>query len=301
MEVQSGAVSPIKSIEEGWGIIKNDYWTFFLMTLVAFVILIIIALIFGGINQAITFALTAAFGIAAKDAGDAGKVTAAIAPSLISMVISLFTNIIVTAVSGSLFCGIYNALARKADGGVADFGELFGGFKYFQPCLVIAVVLSALQFVLGLVTLFLGAALGVSAVGAGMLTKNGEFNPAVFGAIFGAALVLILISLVVNLVIAILTAFIYPLIAEKNLSGFQALSLSAKGGLSNFFGVLLLLILLGLMAIGGALACLVGVLFVAPILSASLFAAYRSVFGRTNNFGQRTPPPPPIFNNQPGY
>ena len=301
MQFQSGAVRPVGSIEEGWRIIKDDYWTFFGMTLVMFVILFIAAIILGLINNVITFGISAALGVATSNSGDAGKISAAILPQLISMIISIFTNIIVGAVSGAFFCGIYAALSRKVSSGVADFGDLFAGFQKFQACLIVAVVLSLAQFAIGLVTLLGGAAVGVSAFGMGMLVKDGQVNPAAFGGILLVALLFMGIFIVLNLIISALTTFSYPLIADRNLPGGEALMLSAKGGFANLGGLILLLLLLGLMAFAGVLVCLVGVFFVAPILTAALFAAYQSVFGRTGGVYQQSPPPPPVFNNQPGY
>ncbi|CAN5656739.1 hypothetical protein BH20ACI4_BH20ACI4_03480 [soil metagenome] len=301
MEYQSGAVSPVGSISEGWNIIKDNYWLFFGMTLVAIVILIIAALILGLVNNLITFAVATAFGIAAQGTGDVGQVSAAIVPQLISMVISIFTNIIVLTISGALFCGIYSALSRQANTNTAEFGDLFSGFQKIMPCLIVAVIMSIVQFAISLVFLIGGAALGVSAIGAGMLTRDGQLNPAIFGSLFLVILVVVVLYIVVNLIISTLTAFVYPLIAERNLSGGEAVLLSIKGGLSNIFGMILLFILLFLMSIGGALLCLVGVFFVAPIMSASIFAAFRSVFGKPQDNRQYTPPAPPVFGQQPGY
>jgi hypothetical protein len=56
-----------------------------------------------------------------------------------------------------------------------------------------------------------------------------------------------------------------------------------------------------LMAFVGLLACLIGVLFVAPILVASLYAAFQSVFGRVGGQQNYNPPPPPNFGQQPNY
>ena len=301
MEFQSGAVRPIGSIEEGWNIIKTNYWTFFLMTLIAFIILFVVAIILGLINNGITFAISTALGIATKDAGDAGKISAAIIPELISAFISIFTNIIVLTISGALFCGIYSALSRQASSETADVGDLFSGFQKIQPCLIVAIVMSVIQFVINLVLLLGGAAAGVSLIGMNVLTRDGQINPAVFGGLFLVILAFAAVYIVVNLVISALTAFVYPLIGIRNLSGGQALMTSIKSGFANIGGIILLLILLGLMGAGGALACCIGFFFVAPILSASLFAAFQSVFGRTSNYYQNTPPPPPIFGNQPGY
>ena len=302
MNFQSGAVRPVDSIEEGWKIIKDDYWSFFSMTLVTIVILIVAAVILGLINNAITFGVSTVLGVTASNSGDAAKISATILPQIIAMFISIFTNIIVGAISGAFLCGIYMALSRKVSSGITEFGDLFAGFQKFQSCLIVASVLSLVQFVIGLVTLLGATALGVSAVGAGMLTKNGQLNPAVFGGLFLVILVFLGISIVVNLIVSALTTFAYPLIADRDVSGGQALLLSIRSGLANIGGLILLLILLGLMALGGALVCCIGILFVAPVITAALFAAYQSVFGRTGGSSQHTsPPPPPIFNNQPGF
>ena len=300
MEFQSGVVRPIGSIEEGWNIIKNDYWTFFSMMLVAIIILLVGAVILGLINNVITFGVSAILGVATANAGDAGKISAAILPQVISIFISIFTNIIVVTLSGVLFCGIYTAFSRKASGGIANFGDLFAGFQKIKSCVIVAIVLSGIQFVIALITLLGGAAVGVSA-GLGMLTKDGKLNPAVFGGLFLVILAFVIFTLLINLIISALSAFVYPLISEHNLSGGQALMLSAKSGLANIGGLILLLLLLILIAVGGVLVCFVGIFFVAPIISAAMFAAYQSVFGKSQDFYRHTPPPPPIFSNQQGY
>src|SRR5688500_3249010 len=209
MEFQSGAVRPIGSIEQGWNIIKTNYWTFFLMTLVAIIILFAAAMILGLINNAITFGISAALGVATHGSGDAGKISAAILPEIISMFISIFTNIIVLTISGALACGIYTALSRQASSGTAEFGDLFAGFQKIQPCLIVAIVISLVQFVISLVLVLGGAAAGVSALGLGMLTRDGQFNPAVFGGLFLVILVFAGIYIVISLIISALTAFVY--------------------------------------------------------------------------------------------
>jgi hypothetical protein len=295
MEFQSGAVRPIGSIEDGWKIIKDDYWTFFAMTLVAVIILIVASLVLGGINSLITQLIAGLLGFAAANSGDAAKISAAIIPQIISLVIGIFVNIIVITLSGALFCGIYKALSRKSNTGVCDFGDLFNGFQNLIPCLIVALVMSVVHFIFQFVMVVVGAAVGVTAV-AGLITKDG-INPAMFGGIFLVLFAFAAVSILFNLIVSALTAFVYPLISERELSGGQALILSIKSGFSNIGGLILLGILMFLMALGGALACLIGVLFVAPILTAASFAAYQSVFGKVATSGFQTPPPPPNFGN----
>ncbi|MGI8669968.1 MAG: hypothetical protein ACR2J3_09025 [Aridibacter sp.] len=301
MEYQKGAVSPSGSISAGWNNIKDNYWTFFVMTLITGIILFILSIIFGFINSLVVQLTSAALGTVTQNSGNVGAVSAAVVPQLIAKVIGIFTSIIVLTVSGVLFCGIYKALSRQSKGEAADIGDLFGEFQKIVPCLIVAVILSLVQFVIEIIGILTGAAIGVSVIGAGILTSDGKLNPALFGGLFLVIMVFLILYIIVSLIISALTSFTYPLIAEQNLSGGQALLLSIKSGLSNFGGLLGLMALLFLMAFGGFLLCCIGIFFVAPIMSAALFAAFQSVFGGVTDFRQNTPPPPPNFGNQAGY
>lgn len=303
MEFQSGGVGPIRSIKEGWELIKNDYWLFFGMTLVLSLIIIAVALVLNLIVGGVTAVISGAIGVAAQRGGDAGNAMQAIVPQLIGEVFGIFTGVIVTTLAAMLTCGIYTALSRKADGGMASFGDLFEGFNYFQQCFLVSVIVTLINFVINVVILLMGVALGVSAFRTGLISADGKLNPNIMGALFGFAAIIGLIYFVISLTIAALTLFVYPLIADRKVPAMQALGLSVRAGLSNLPGIIGLFILQILIIFAGMLACLIGVFFVAPILSASIFAAYRSVFGRNPNpFGGRhAPPAPPVFHNQPNF
>ena len=301
MEYKSSAVSPTESISQGWNIIKDNYWLFFGMNFVFFLIIFIVSIVLGLINNGITFGISAVLGIATQGSGDIGQGAATVAPQFISTFISLFTNIIVVTCSGILFCGIYKALARTVSGEKPDFGDLFSGFDKVMPCFIFAIAMSAVQFIIAVIILGIGLAIGISAIGTGMVTADGQLNPAIFGGLLVFFLVVLLFSLIANLIIGVLTSFVYPLISNSEMSGGKALMLSARSGFSNFIGLTFLLVLLGLMAFGGALVCFVGVLFVVPIISASIFAAFQSVFGGIQDNRQHTPPAPPQFGEQINY
>jgi uncharacterized membrane protein len=70
--------------------------------------------------------------------------------------------------------------------------------------------------------------------------------------------------------------------------------LSIRAGLANFWRLLGLLLLNGLMGFGGVLLCYVGVFLVLPISFAAIAMAYESVFG-LGEFKPNLPPPPPTF------
>lgn len=300
MEFKSGAVRPGENVSEGWELIKDDYWTFFAMTLVAFIIVIGASLLFGTINNLITLVITKAFGIASQNSGTAGKI-AAVLPQIISSIIGIFTNIIVITVSGALYTGIYTALSRKFSGGSADFSLLFSGFKKLFPCFIFAVAMSLFQFIITVIGLGIGATVGITAFGSGILTPDGQLNPAIFGGFFAVILALVVLYIIVSIIISALTTFVYPIIAEKNLSGGEAILLSVRSSFANFGGLILLLLLLGLMSLGGVLLCGIGIFFVAPVLAAAVFSAFRNVFPAARETYNYEPPSPPTFDNRAAY
>jgi hypothetical protein len=299
MEIQSNAVKPVGSIEEGWNIIKDDYWTFFLMGLVFVVIVIAVGFFVGLIQNGIASGIGMAIGMA-KPEGNAATIAMAV-PQIIAATIGIFTNILIATFTGVLLCGFMKALSRKVQTGTVEFGDLFGGFDKFQPCLIYSVILSLIQYVIGIGTIVIGVAFGVT-LSAEMFIKNGKLDPSMLKELIGIFVIIAILAIIVNLIITICTAFVYPLIAERNMSGLEALSTSIRGGLSNILPLIGFFILQILISFGGILLCFVGVLFVIPLLYASTFAAYRQVFGGpTGNVSYQQPPPPPIFNNQPNY
>jgi hypothetical protein len=296
MEIKSNAVKPVGSIEEGWNLIKDDYWLFFAMTLVFILIIFAISFVIGLINGGITVGITTVLGMA-KPEGTTAATVAAVAPQIISTTIGFFTNVILAAITGVLMCGIMNAFSRKAATGMVDFGDLFSGFDKFKSCLIYSIILSLVKYVVAIGAILIGVVFGVS-LSASSLLKDGKLDPKIFTGLFGIIIVLGILALIINLAIAICTTFVYPLIAEHNLSGTGALMTSIRGALNNIIPLIGFFIMQILISLGGVLLCLVGVLFVVPVLYASIFTAYRSVFGvPTTNFMNQQPPPPPIFYN----
>jgi len=81
---------------------------------------------------------------------------------------------------------------------------------------------------------------------------------------------------------------------DRKLSGVEAVKLSVKAGMANFWQILVLMLLNGLLGFAGALLCYVGLFLVMPVNFASLSVAYRQVFG-LGNIQFPVPPPPPRF------
>lgn len=299
MEIQSGAVRPFDSISEGWELIKSDYWTFFGMSVIALIAMIFVSLILGTINNGVVYSVGRVMGTDTETA-NAGFSVAALVPQLAGMFTGIFTSLLSGAISGALFCGIYKGLSRKANGELANFGDLFSGFENFQACLTVAAAVAVAQFFISAVFLLVAAAFGVSAYGLGMF-EGGKPNAATVGGIVGLGLLFGFAVLLFNTIVSALTAFALPLIGERNLNGVEALKLSVKAGLANLGGIIVLLIASGLLSLVGALCCLVGVLFVFPVTLAAMFIAYQNVFGRPQFVYQNAPPPPPTFDPPPNW
>src|SRR5258706_9557617 len=109
---------------------------------------------------------------------------------------------------------------------------------------------------------------------------------------FGFEAVFIFVIIVVGIEINVFLMFAFPLIADRGLSGWEAIKLSIKAGKANFGGILGLLLLNAVIGFLGVLACYVGVIFFMPVGLASYAVAYRRVFPSiSQNF--TSPPPPP--------
>ena len=123
-----------------------------------------------------------------------------------------------------------------------------------------------------------------------------EPDPAKFFGFFALLMILGIVMALLLIVISVLFVFTYPLIVERKLSGLDAVKLSARAGLANFWPLLGLLLLNGLLGFAGLLFCYVGMFLVLPVTFGAIATAYEQVFGLGGGEGPRLPPPPPSFN-----
>ena len=101
---------------------------------------------------------------------------------------------------------------------------------------------------------------------------------AVAGGMLVIIFVVLGIFLVISLLWAITFAFAVPIAMDQDVDALTAIKLSARAGWGNFGGVFILIILCWLMSFGGALLCCVGLFFVLPIVNVTWAFAYRQVF-----------------------
>jgi hypothetical protein len=192
---------------------------------------------------------------------------------------------------GPMVCGIYLALFQTRRGQPIEFGLLFKGFDYFGDA-VIATLLHMVPMVIIIAPAYILYIVGMFGMMAS--SQNGEPNPAAMLGFFGVFGVVWLVIMLLMIVLSVVFVFAYPLIVDRRLKGFDAVRLSIRAGFANFWRLLGMLILTGLLTFAGVLLCYVGVFLVMPIGYAAVAAAYEQVFG-LSEVQSNLPPPPPSF------
>jgi len=194
---------------------------------------------------------------------------------------------------GPMMCGLFLTFFKRRRGELAEFGTLFKGFDYFGPSLIATLlhVIPILAIVIPAYLMFY-VSLMVS-----IAAQGNEPNPAAMFGILGMFGLFWVVMIFVIIIISIGFTFAYPLIVDRRLQGFDAVKLSFKAAMANFWRLLAMVILTSLMSIGGVLLCYVGMFLVLPISYAAIASAYEQVFGLGNiTESSNLPPPPPTFN-----
>jgi uncharacterized membrane protein len=191
---------------------------------------------------------------------------------------------------GPMMVGIYMCFFQRMRGEPVDFGLLFKGFDHFAQSLI-ATLIQMIPMVIVMVPAYIIMfALMITSMPRGQMDPDASTR-FVF-TFLGFELVFVVVILVVGIAVNIFFMFAFPLIADRGLSGLEAIKLSIKAGKANFGGILSLLLLNVAIGLLGVLACYIGVFFIMPISLASYAVAYRRVFpALSQNFA--SPPPPP--------
>lgn len=183
---------------------------------------------------------------------------------------------------GPMMCGFFICMFRRESGQDADFNMLFKGFDYFLPGLVPSLLMTIPVFVMimGALVVYFVLLFGAAAGQMQQQQAGGPPDPFfVLGPMaiyFTMLIVIILISQVINAFFI----FAFPLIAERRMSGWDAVKLSFRAVLGNLGGVIGLFLLLLLLKLASLMLCFIGEILEAPLQLAMLAVAYRQVFPR---------------------
>jgi uncharacterized membrane protein len=188
---------------------------------------------------------------------------------------------------GPMMCGIYLTCFARRRRDPIEFGLLFKGFDFFGPS-VVATLLHALPVIAILLPTYV---LFYASFVLALVAQGDNPDPLPLLAVLGT---FSLIVLVVVVLIIIVSA--YPLIVDRRLGGLDAVKLSFKAAMANFWRLLAMGLLTGVMAMVGMAFCYVGMFLVFPISYGAIAAAYEQVFGLAHaREASNLPPPPPIF------
>ena len=195
--------------------------------------------------------------------------------------------------TGPMMCGLYMAFFAIRRRQPIEFGMLFKGFDYFGASVVATLlhVLPILVIVIPAYFLFyVGMFVSIAAQG------GDEPNPAAFMGVMGFFILFWIAMVILIIFISVGFTFAYPLIVDRKLSGLEAVKWSFKAALANFWRLLGMMFLTGLLALAGMLLCYVGVFLVFPIMYGAVAIAYEKVFGlNEDGMAVNLPPPPPSF------
>ncbi len=194
---------------------------------------------------------------------------------------------------GPMMVGIYLTLFKQRRSQPVEFGDLFKGFDYFGESLVAALLHMVPIFVL-LIPTYIIFYISMFAMIASQGGRDPE--PGLLLGFLGFWGLIWLLLMVVMILISVAFTFAYPLIADRRLSGIDAVKLSMKAALANFWGLLGLMLISGFLGFLGIMLCYVGWFLLMPITFGAIAVAYEQVFGLNEAVVQPDlPPPPPSF------
>lgn len=193
---------------------------------------------------------------------------------------------------GPMMCGVYLTLFKQRRGQRIEFGDLFKGFDYFGESLI-AALLHMVPIFIVLVPTYIIFYISMFAM---MAASGGGSEPGLVLGFFGFWAIIWLVLIAILILISVAFTFAYPLIVDRRLGGFDAIKLSMKAAMANFWGLLGMILLSSLLTFCGVLLCYVGAFLVMPITFGAIAVAYEQVFGLSAGTGQPDlPPPPPSF------
>jgi uncharacterized membrane protein len=239
IEFRRGVVAPFECIKEGWALIKDQYWLFFGISIVAMLI--------GG-----------AFAI---------------------------------VLMGPMMIGVFLCLQQRQRNQPVEFGTLFKGFELFVQGLIVT-VLKFIPILILLVPYYIFIFGMMMTMQHRQINSPEDANQVVLS-MFGFEMVFAAIMVVMSMITELFFMLAYPLVADRKLSGLDAVKLSFRAARANFGGIVGLIFLNGLFGFLGVLCCIIGLYFYMPVAFAAQAVAYRRIFPDTGTNFAPAPPPPP--------
>lgn len=208
----------------------------------------------------------------------------------ITIVGLLIGGVIPIILMGPMMVGVFLSLQQRQRKQPVEFGLLFKGFEQFVPGLV-ATVIKMIPILILLIPYYIFL-FGMMAVAMPKGDPSPDDARAFMMSFFGIEMIFVVGVMSVSILVEIFFMLAYPLIADKKMSGLEAVKLSFRAAKANFGGILGLLLLNALFGMIGVLCCIIGVYFYLPVSFAAQAVAYRRIFPDVAP-NYPAPPPPP--------
>ncbi len=180
-------------------------------------------------------------------------------------------SIVSAVIGGPLFAGYYLVGLQRARGQSVVFADFFRGFTRFADFFLINLLIGLVTFLAclpGVLVLIAGAAFS-AALPDSLQTLIG---------VLGALVVLLLIMAPV-LYLSVSYVLAIPMVADRPLRPWLAMETCRRHTTGQWFQVLGMLLLIGLVNLVGLLPCGLGLLVTVPWSYATILAAYEDQFG----------------------
>ncbi len=197
--------------------------------------------------------------------------------SVVGMLISGFVPMAI--MMGPMMCGIFLCYREQGRGHPVTFEILFKGFDRFLESFIAALLMLAASLVLVVPLVFV---LVFSGMFVGLLGASGGSRAPQEGAmavIILLAIAAFLLVMLVSVLIGLLFSFTFPLIADRNMKGLEAVKLSMRAAWANIWGLLGLGLATFCLSLIGLCFCYIGAFLVMPITFGVHWITYERVFG----------------------
>jgi hypothetical protein len=178
--------------------------------------------------------------------------------------------------TGPLMGGLWLFYLKRVRGEDSSLADAFGGFG---PRFVQLMLTSVVSTVLTYVCLIPAMMMFGMAMAASMASRQGGSAGSVAPALIILGGIIGLVGMGALIYVAVSWMFAFPLVSDKRLKFWAALELSRKVVGRRWWMTLWLAIVVGVLALAGLVACLVGFFVSAPVAFCMLAHHYQKLFG----------------------
>ena len=191
-------------------------------------------------------------------------------------VVPYIGGLVVVILQGPLWGGLLLAFLKHLRTGRMEVGDAFQGFgpRFWPLCraYLVPTLLASIAYIPGVATIVVAAIPGFSAA-AGMPSMTG-----VSILVIAAVGVLLVGGGVVGTYLTVSWMYTLPLVADRGYRVLPAMKLSRKFVARHFWQHLFLMILFGLVALLGLIACLVGIFVAVPVIAFAQAFVFNRLF-----------------------